>query len=169
MVKPCEIIDPILDKGRSFALLGLRLVLAVTFYKTAMQKWSDIDAVAQWFGYMGIPLPSLNAYMAATTEIVGAVMLLVGVGVRYISVPLLFVLLIAIITVHGANGWAVIADGFQVSDAYVNGKQVEGTLVILQNGVELVVYYMLMLLTLVTTGAGTFSLDYFIQKKMKNS
>lgn len=168
MKKPCEIIDPLLDKGRSAVLLGLRLVLAVTFYNAAMHKWSDIDAVAQWFGYMGMPLPTLNAYLAATTELVGALFLLLGVAARYISIPLLFVLVVAIITVHGQHGWAVIADGYEVVDPFINGEQVQGTLVMLQNGVEYVVYYMLMLGVIATTGAGVFSIDYFVQKAKKS-
>ena len=37
---------------KSLGLLGLRLILAYTFFGPAMLKWADIASVAQWFEYM---------------------------------------------------------------------------------------------------------------------
>ena len=68
----------LLHSGQSISLFLARLAVAYGFYEPAMQKWSDIDSVATWFGSMGIPLPTLNAYMAATTEIVGVILLTLG-------------------------------------------------------------------------------------------
>lgn len=124
---------------RSVALLLARLVVAYGFYEPAMMKWSDISAVAQWFGSMGIPLPTLNAYMAATTEITGVVLLTLGLLTRLISIPLIVVMIVAIVTVHLPNG-------FQAG----------------QNGFEIPLYYMLFLLIFLSHGAGRFSLDRVI-------
>ena len=63
---------------QSIALFLARLAVAYGFYEQAMMKWSDIGAVSDWFGSMGIPFPTLNAYMAATTEITGVVLLTLG-------------------------------------------------------------------------------------------
>ena len=144
---------------KSLGLLLLRLILAYTFFAPAMMKWSDIASVAEWFEYMGIPFPTLNAYMAAGTEMAGVVLLTLGLLTRFISVPLIVIMFVAIATVHGQNGFAFVNEAVQFSDAYVNGTLVTGTIIQLQNGYELVLYYILMLFVLVGNGAGKFSLD----------
>ncbi|MEA3417798.1 MAG: DoxX family protein [Campylobacterota bacterium] len=129
----------ILEKGQSLALLLSRIAVAYGFYEPAMQKWSDIGAVATWFGSIGIPLPALNAYMAATTEIVGVILLTLGLFTRLISLPLIVVMIVAIVTVHLPNG-------FSAGD----------------NGYEIPLYYMLFLGIFASFGAGKFSLDHLI-------
>lgn len=124
---------------QSVALLFARLTLAYGFYEPAMMKWSDIHAVAEWFGSMGIPLPTLNAYLAASTEISGVVLLTLGLFTRAISIPLIVVMIVAIITVHLPNGFS-------------SGN----------NGFEIPLYYMLFLLIFLSHGAGRFSLDRLV-------
>jgi putative oxidoreductase len=167
-------IKELYDKGSRFlsktddiALFLLRIILAYTFYGPAMAKWSNIEATAGYFEYLGIPLPTLNAYMAAGTELVGAILLAVGLFTRFISIPLLFVMIVAIITVHGANGFHVImpGDAFTWENPYINGEAVKGTVVVLQNGYEMVMYYMAMLMVLMSKGPGRLSLDFFLFKK----
>lgn len=121
---------------QSAALLFARLVLAYGFYEPAMMKWSDINAVAEWFGSIGIPMPTLNAYLAASTEISGVVLLTLGLFTRAISIPLIVVMIVAIVTVHLPNGFA-------------SGN----------NGFEIPLYYMLFLFIFLSHGAGRFSLD----------
>ena len=129
----------ILDKGQSVALLLARLVVAYGFYEPAIQKWSDIGAIATWFESMGIPLPTLNAYMAATTEIVGVVLLTLGLFTRLISIPLMVVMVVAIMTVHLAHGFSAGNNGFEIP-----------------------LYYMLFLSIFASFGAGKLSLDYLL-------
>ncbi|RUM62105.1 MAG: DoxX family protein [Sulfurimonas sp.] len=127
---------------QSLSLLVARLVVAYGFYEPAMRKWSDIHSVAQWFGSMDIPLPTLNAYMAATTEIVGVVFLVFGFLTRAIAIPLIIVMIVAVVTVHLPNG-------FSAGD----------------NGYEIPLYYMIFLMIFLTHGAGKFSIDHIIFKK----
>jgi len=134
--------EPLLDKMQSLSLLFLRLILAYGFYEPAMMKWKDISSVAEWFGSMGIPLPTLNAYMAASTELAGVFLLTFGLLTRLISIPLIVVMIVAITTVHLSNGFS-------------SGN----------NGFEIPLYYMLMLLVLVAHGAGKFSVDHFLANK----
>ncbi|MCK9454947.1 DoxX family protein [Sulfurimonas sp.] len=122
--------------AKSSALLFARLAVAYGFYEPAMNKWSDMTSVAGWFESLGIPFPTLNAYMAATTEITGVVLLTLGFLTRLISLPLIVVMVVAIVTVHLPNG-------FSAGD----------------NGFEIPLYYMLFLLLFVSHGAGNFSLD----------
>ncbi len=129
----------ILSYGQSFSLLLARLAVAYGFYDPAMQKWSDISSVAGWFGSMGIPFPTLNAYMAASTEILGVVLLTLGLFTRLISIPLIIIMIVAIATVH-------LSHGFSAGD----------------NGFEIPLYYMLFLALFASFGAGKFSLDHLL-------
>lgn len=131
-----------LPKFQSIPLLLFRLVLAYGFFVPAKMKWGNIDGIAEWFGSMNIPLPTINAYMAATTEALGVVLLTLGLATRLISIPLMFVMVVAILTVHLGNG-------FEAGD----------------NGFEIPLYYLLMLLTLVISGPGKYSVDSILNKK----
>lgn len=129
----------ILSRGQDLSLLLARVVLAYGFYTPAMNKWADIGAIAVWFESLGIPLPTLNAYMAATTELVGVVLLSLGLFTRLISLPLIIVMIVAIVTVH-------LPHGFAAGD----------------NGFEIPLYYMLFLAIFASMGAGRFSLDHLL-------
>lgn len=131
-------------KAGSFPLLLIRLVLAYGFFGPATMKWNDIHAVGDWFGTLGIPAPHFNAYLAATTESVGVILLLLGLGTRFIAIPLIIVMLVAIRTAHWGNG-------FEAGN----------------NGFEIPLYYIIMLLTLISFGAGKISLDAWLASKFK--
>ncbi len=129
----------ILSQGQGISLLLARLAVAYGFYEPAMTKWADIDSVAQWFGSIGIPFPTLNAYMAASTEILGVVLLTLGLFTRLISLPLIIIMIVAITTVHLGNGFSAGNNGFEIP-----------------------LYYMLFLALFASMGAGKFSLDHLL-------
>ena len=129
----------ILSNGQSVSLLLARLTVAYGFYEPAMQKWSDISSVAGWFGTLGIPFPTLNAYLAASTETLGVVLLTLGLFTRLISLPLMVVMVVAISTVH-------LTHGFSAGD----------------NGFEIPLYYLLFLALFASLGAGKLSLDHLL-------
>ncbi|MDA3904850.1 MAG: DoxX family protein [Bacteroidales bacterium] len=123
--------------------LFFRLILAYGFYTPAMMKWGNISGIAEWFGSMGIPFPTLNAYLAASTEMAAVILLPLGLATRIISIPLIITMIVAIITVHLGNG-------FEAGN----------------NGFEIPFYYLLMLFALVVNGGGKISLDHLMSKKM---
>jgi putative oxidoreductase len=125
-------------------LLFLRIILAIGFYGPAMMKLKNIDGIISWFTDMGMPMPALNAYLAAATESLGVLFLILGFSTRIISIPLIMVMIVAIKTVHLANG-------------FESGN----------NGFEIPLYYILMLFTLFIYGPGKYSLDYLFNKKNK--
>jgi uncharacterized membrane protein YphA (DoxX/SURF4 family) len=176
-------IFPRLQYLDGLAPLGLRLYLAYPFWLAGTTKLSGIENTIQWFGNaewgLGLPFPALMAYLAAYTEFIGAWLLLLGLATRWISIPLMITMLVAIFAVHWDHGWFAIA---QSSDpevaqrlgaareilrehgnyAWLTGK---GNFVILQNGVEFAVTYFMMLLALLFTGGGRFtSLDYYLSR-----
>lgn len=165
------------------APLAMRLYLVPVFWMAGSQKIAGMDSTIEWFSNpdwgLGLPFPSLLAHMAAYTEAAGAVLLLVGLATRWISIPLMVTMLVAIFTVHWGSGWSAIADSGAEDVAVRLGAAREilqehgnytwltekGNFVILNNGIEFGVTYFLMLLGLLFTGGGRYvSLDYFIAK-----
>lgn len=130
---------------KSIVLFIARILIAYGFYEPAMSKWNDIGSVAGWFSSMGVPFPTVNAYMAATTEIVGVGLLVLGLFTRLISLPLIVIMLVAIFTVHLDNGFSAGVNGFEIP-----------------------LYYMVFLMIFVSHGAGKFSLDNIFFKKDNN-
>lgn len=125
-------------------LLAIRIILAIGFYEPAMMKLKNVNGIADWFSSMHYIFPKLNAYLATITETSGVVLLILGLGVRFISIPLMITMLVAIFTVHAGHGFAA-------------GD----------NGYEILVYYLIMLFTLVIMGSGKASVDHLISKKLK--
>jgi putative oxidoreductase len=76
-------------------LLIIRLYWGWAFFQTGLGKLKDLDKVAGYFASLNIPLPKLNAIAAGSVECVGGLLLLVGLGTRVISVPLIFTMLVA--------------------------------------------------------------------------
>jgi putative oxidoreductase len=165
------------------APLALRLYLVPVFWMAGTQKIAGMENTIEWFGNpdwgLGLPFPSLLAHLAAYTEAVGALLLLLGLATRWISIPLMVTMLVAIFAVHWDNGWAAIADSSSegVAVRLSAAKEIlqehgdyewlteKGNFVILNNGIEFGVTYLLMCFSLLFTGGGRFtSVDYFLAK-----
>ncbi len=163
------------------ALLGARVLIVIGFVGPAIMKLKDINAIAQWFKYIKIPFPTLNAYMATATEVTGVILIALGLATELISLPLIIVMIVAIVTVHMGHGWLAIAssENPEIAERLSMAKDVlmehgnynwlteKGSFVILNNGVEFPVIYIVLLLVLMAFGSGKFSLDYLIKRKRK--
>jgi uncharacterized membrane protein YphA (DoxX/SURF4 family) len=175
------------------APLFVRLYLAPVMWMAGIQKFDNFEDTVAWFGNsewgLGMPLPVLMAGLATGTELIGAVCLLLGFAVRWISIPLFITMMVAAGTVHLRNGWLAIADStglfatdrtIAAAERLARAKDIlqqygdytwltdQGSLVILNNGVEFAVTYAIMLLTLLFSGAGRFvSLDFWIAVKFR--
>lgn len=191
-------LQEILGRTRAADFLGplaLRLYLFPIFWMAGTQKWGSMESTIAWFGNaewgLGLPFPALMAYMAVLTEIIGAVALLLGLGVRWLSIPLMVTMIVAAVTVHLQNGWLVIAtgSGLFATDRTVGAierldkaKEIlqqngnydwlteNGSFVMLNNGIEFAATYFIMLLVLFFIGAGKYaSVDYWIAEKFQKN
>ena len=121
----------------------------------------------------------LLAPLAAYTEFIGAWLLLIGLATRWISIPLIVTMIVAIFAVHWPNGWSAIADSSAQEVAVRLGAAKEilrehgnygwltekGNFVILNNGIEFAVTYAIMLLALLFMGGGRYvSVDYYLSR-----
>jgi putative oxidoreductase len=157
-----------LNLGSDALLLALRLMLAYAFFEPALMKIQNFDYIVTWFGSgqgnLNLPLPYLNALLATTTETVGVILLTLGLFTRLISIPLVITMIVAILTVH-TSGFAVAKELSETHYVFSNGQMQFETNYQYMNGFEIPLYYILMLLTLVTKGSGKLSLDHLLLKK----
>lgn len=186
----------LLNKTRAVDFLGplaLRLYLVPIFWMAGKKKLDNIESTIEWFGNpdwgLGLPFPELMAWAASLTEAGGAILLFFGLAVRWITIPLMATMIVAAVTVHLQNGWLAIAEGsgFFASDRTADAidrleraKEIlqehgnyewlteNGSIVILNNGIEFAATYTIMLLVLFFSGPGKASLDYLISKKFDN-
>ena len=146
----------LLDRTRVFdflAPLALRLYLVPIFWMAGTRKWGSMENT---------------------------------IAVRWISVPLMVTMIVAAVSVHWQNGWLAIAEGSglfatertqgaierldrakDVLQEHANYSWIteNGSLVMLNNGIEFAATYFIMLLVLFFIGAGKyFSVDYWIAR-----
>ncbi len=166
------------------APLLLRIYLVPIFWMAGMSKYNHFDSTVEWFGNpewgLGLPVPWLMAFLATTTELIGAVSLAAGFGLRILCVPLMVTMLVAAFSVHWEQGWLAIAESGSPASMNmivtlnklreVNPELYEqmlayGKPVVLNNGIEFAATYFIMLLTLFFVGAGRYiSVDYWIRR-----
>jgi putative oxidoreductase len=183
-----------LDRSRVadwLAPLLLRAYLAPVFWMAGLQKALHFEDTVAWFGNpdwgLGLPFPALMAVLATAAELGGALSLALGLALRWMTVPMMATMAVAMLTVHLPNGWLAIAEGsglfatertmaaaarlaemkallMQHGDY---GRLTEfGRPVILNNGIEFAATYFVMLLTLFFTGAGRYlSLDHWLRRR----
>ena len=175
-----------LDKTKRFefmAMLAIRCYLAPIFWMSGTEKLMHMQDTINWFGNadwgLGLPYPAVLAYLATFSELIGAICLALGLAVRWVAVPLMITMVVAMLTVHIENGWLVIADHQTEATRRLVGflawlktefpKRYQyitelGRPVILNNGIEFAATYIVMLLTLFFFGAGKYvSIDYWLQ------
>lgn len=187
----------LLDLTRAVDFLGpllLRLYLMPVFWVAGTNKLSSMDDVIAWFGNpdwgLGLPFPTLMAWLATLTEAGGAILLLFGLATRWISIPLIVTMIVAAVSVHWQNGWQAVADAqspFPPADIGEAMERLErargilqehgnyewltqsGSFVISNNGIEWAATYFVMLVALLFLGGGRFfSLDYWISRQFRN-
>jgi len=181
-----------MDMTRKVDFLGplaLRLYLVPVFWVAGTNNLDGMDNVIDWFGNpdwgLGLPFPALMAWLAVSTEVLGAIALLVGFATRWFCIPLMIQMIVAATMVHWHNGWQAVADPMSpFANANVQGAVERldkakdllrehgnyewltetGNFIVSNNGIEWAVTYFLMLLALFFTGAGKISLDEVVAK-----
>jgi putative oxidoreductase len=134
-----------LERSDWIPQLLVRLFVGYFFFETGWGKAQNLDAMTERFVGWGIPLPSVSVVLSVYTELIGGALLVVGLGTRLASVPLLINMLVAILT--------------------VNIKNVTG----LDDFVELdTPLYALFFLWLLFSGPGWVSLDHLLWKRWRH-
>jgi putative oxidoreductase len=190
----CRQLSKWLDKAKVLDFLApllLRLYLVPVLWMAGTKKITSFSSTVDWFGNpewgLGMPLPWLMVLLTITVEILGALFLLFGFGVRLITIPLMVVMVVAAVTVHWQYGWLAIAgdSGLFATDRTIaamerleQAKSIlqqygdyvwlteKGNFVVLNNGIEFAATYFIMLLILFFMGGGRYvSADYWLSRK----
>ncbi|MBM7059418.1 DoxX family protein [Pseudomonas sp. UL073] len=97
----------------------LRVVTGLTFAAHGSQKlfaWFGgygLAGTGQWMESIGITPGYLMALLAGSAEFFGGLALVVGLLVRPAAAALIVAMLVAIASVHWANGFFITANGFE--------------------------------------------------------
>jgi putative oxidoreductase len=100
------IAEKVLQRLSSFewlAALLMRLFVGYFFFETGWAKLHNLDAFTQRFMQWGIPHPAFNAALSAYTECIGGALTVAGLGMRFVSIPMMINMAVAIITVKMKN------------------------------------------------------------------
>ena len=136
---------------QSFVLLFLRLTIAWQLAESGYGHLTHVQDTVENFRKWGVPLPTLNVYISGTTELIGGTLLILGLGARFISVPLLFNFIVAYLTASRANVFQLLTGPkrFEAYDAVINDSAF--TMIVLS-------------LSMLAFGAGRFSIDGIIAR-----
>ena len=83
---------------RSPFLLFLRVYFFWQLFMTGQGHLAHIGKVADFFVTLGIPLPTLNAYLSSTVEFFGSLLLIIGLASRLSAVPVAVTMAVAYLT-----------------------------------------------------------------------
>jgi putative oxidoreductase len=94
------------ETAADIGLLILRITLAVVFVYHGGQKLFGLfggfglSGTAQWMASIGIPLPYVSAIAAGSAEFFGGLALLLGLWTRIAAIPMVFTMIVAIVSAH---------------------------------------------------------------------
>lgn len=90
-----------------WGLTAIRVVTGLVFF---MHGWTKVfvwgfEGTAAGFGQMGIPLANIAGPFVGLLELLGGLALIIGLGTRWLSIPLAITMVVAILQVHLAKGF----------------------------------------------------------------
>jgi putative oxidoreductase len=102
-----------LPQNLDVALLVLRLALAAVLLYHGLPKIMNFGATVGGFQSMNIPAPTLTAAFAVLSEVIGGILILLGVAVDLAGLLVIIDMLGAIVTVHWASGFDFTKGGWE--------------------------------------------------------
>ena len=136
--------------GNWLGMLGLRLFLAYEFGQSGLEKFHGANWFADIQGQFPFPFSvipvDISWFLATWIELIGAVMLVIGLGTRFWAFSFLILDVVAWYAVHASSGYNVC-----------------------DNGYKLPLMYLMMLIPLVLSGPGKLSIDHWIRTRLARS
>ena len=138
----------------------LRMIVGYGFMAHGLAKLArGPDNFTQILAALGMPFPALLSWATILVEIFGGAAFLVGALVCLAGIPSLVVLLVAIVTVHLPNGFSSIKlQSVDAAGAHFG-----------QPGYETDLLYIACILALMLCGAGQWSVDGWIARRLRKS
>ena len=145
--------------GLWLGMLSLRLLLSWDFFESGLEKFNGTNWFADIqerfpFPFNLVP-PEISWQMSTWFELLGGVALIIGLGTRFFSIPLLILTIVAIASVHWPEMWSDYGEllmGYGFTDkGFGNFK--------------LPVIFLGMLFPLILVGPGKLSIDHWLRRK----
>jgi len=141
---------------QQLAPLALRLIIG---YGSMAHGWAKLSRGVGGFEklllFLHVPFPHLMAWVVPFTELICGFAILIGLFIRITAIPMIFVMLTAMFTVHFKYGFSAVKTIGLSADGPLFGPP----------GYEVDLLYIAGLITLIIMGSGTLSLDYLIRRR----
>ena len=161
-----------------------------------LERLGPDSGTVWWFeNTLGLPAPELMAFLAGWGELLGGILLLLGLFTRLSSLVLIVTMVVAATTAHWDKGWHALPETTLtmpwewrqdlIDDAVERRNKARqilrqhgnygwltesGSITVLKNGIEFAATYALMLLvTLVYGGGRWFSADYWLSRSRSSA
>jgi putative oxidoreductase len=121
LAEKCSQLLAILYAGRWLGPLVVRLVFGYFWLETGIAKVQNLASFTQRFMGWGIPFPAFSAALSAWTELLGGLLLMLGLFTRLVTIPMMFNMFIAVTLVVSSNLMGL--------DDYVEADEVVYTLI----------------------------------------
>ena len=128
-------------------LLVLRVYFFWQLFMTGKGHLANIGKVSDFFVSLGIPFPTLNAYLSSTVECFGSLLLIFGLASRLTAIPVAVTMAVAYLTADLEAETSIFSD----PDKFVKADPFP--------------YFVCALIVLVF-GPGRFSIDALIKSKL---
>jgi putative oxidoreductase len=135
------------DALAPYAIPLLRILVGITFFLTGLPKFGNLAGFTGFVASLGIPLPGFVAVIVAVMEVVGGLLLIVGLGTRWVSLWFVFEMIVTTLLVKMPNMGFIAAQGKP------------GV------GAELDLLLLFSALVLLTHGSGRLSLEHDVLKR----
>ena len=120
-----------------------RLFVGYFFFTSGWAKSHNLATFTKNFAEWDIPFPAFNAALSAYTEMIGGALTMVGLGMRFVSIPMIINMAVAILSVK-------LKDVHSLAD-FANLDEP---------------LYALVYVWLFFSGAGWVSLDYLVKRSV---
>lgn len=141
---------------KNWAPIPLRLIVGYGFVMHGVAKLAKgPEALTTILHAIGTPTPHLLAWVTILAELLGGLAVLIGAFLPLISLPLAFLLIVAIVTVHLPYGFSSIK-----LMSFTGGRAQFGP-----PGYECDLLYLACLATLALGGAGPLSVDNYLRHR----
>jgi putative oxidoreductase len=126
-------------------LLVLRAYFFWQLFMTGRGHLANIGKVSEFFVSLGIPFPTLNAYLSSSVECFGSLLLIVGLASRLTAIPVAVTMAVAYLTAD----LEAVANIFNDPDKFVKADPFP---------------YFICALVVLVFGPGSFSIDALIKR-----
>ncbi len=122
-----KLLNTVVSTRAGLGLTAIRLVVGIIFIAHGSQKLFGafggygLEGTAQWMASIGLTPGYLMALLSGSAEFFGGLAVLIGLLARPAAAVLIFLLLVAIISVHLANGLFMANNGYEFALALLGG------------------------------------------------